>query len=291
MKLAVIVNPIAGGGRSYRLIQRYIRRWPHSQWEVELMTTRADQRAGSLAREMLKHPPDLLAVCGGDGTINEVASQIANPPFPVAVVPAGTANVMARELGLPLDPIKALQIALKRKVRKVDLGELSGGSGRRFLFVAGIGFDAYVVSSVNPRLKKMLGKAAFMIEAVRSLCNYTFPEFRIVAGNREFSGTSCLVCNAGSYGGGLLFCPEADMTDGLLDILILQGRRRAELARFLLQAWLGKAATRDWVHRMQAKALKIDGSSEVMVQTDGELAGLLPLEISVAERAFPLAVP
>jgi YegS/Rv2252/BmrU family lipid kinase len=291
MKLAVIVNPIAGGGRSYRLIQRYIRQWPHPQWEVELMTTRPDQRAGSLVRGMLEDPPDLLAVCGGDGTINEVASQIPNPPFPVAVLPAGTANVMARELDLPLDPIRALRIALKRKARNVDLGELGGGSGRRFLFVAGVGFDAYVVSSVKPRLKKMLGRAAFMIEAFRGLRSYTFPEFRIAAGNREFSGTSCLVCNARSYGGGLLFCPDADMTDGLLDVLILQGKRRTGLACFLLQAWFGRAATRDWVHRIQAKTVKIEGSSKVMVQTDGELAGRLPLEIGVARRTFPLIVP
>lgn len=291
MKLAIIVNPIAGGGRSFRFIQRYIRQWPHSQWEVELLTTRADYRAGPLAREMLEHPPDLLAVCGGDGTINEVASQIPRPPFPVAVLPAGTANVVARELGLPLDPIRALQIALKRKVRKVDLGELGGESGRRFLFVAGIGFDAYVVSKVQSKLKKKLGKGAFAIEAVRCLRSYTFPEFRITADNRAFSGTSCLVCNARSYGGGMLFCPDANMTDGILDILILQGKRRVELARFLLQALCRKAVTRDWIHRIRAKTLRIEGSSEVMVQTDGELSGQLPLDIGVADLAFPLVVP
>jgi diacylglycerol kinase (ATP) len=291
MKLAIIVNPISGRSRGFKSIQRYIRQWPHSQWEVQVFPTQSNRRAGALAREMLKHPPDLLAVCGGDGTINEVACQISHPPFPVAVLPAGTANVVARELGLPLDPIRALQIALERKTRKVDLGELRGGSDRRFLFVAGIGFDAYVVSNVRPKLKKKLGEAAFMIEAVRSLCSYAFPEFRIVADNRIYTGTSCLVCNAKSYGGGMLFCPDADMTDGILDIMILQGKRRVELARFLLLAWCGKAVKRSWVHRTQAKALKIDRNSEVMVQTDGELAGQLPLDISVADLAFPLVIP
>lgn len=291
MKLTIIVNPIAGGGRSFESIQRYIGQWPHSQWEVELLTTRADYRAGSLARELLEHPPDLLAVCGGDGTINEVASQIPHPPFPVAVLPAGTANVVARELDLPLDPIRALQIALKRKVRQVDLGELGGESGRRFLFVAGIGFDAHVAAKVPPKLKKKLGKTAFAITAIRCLRSYAFPEFRIDVGGRTFSGTSCLVCNARSYGGGMLFCPDADMTDGLLDILILQGKRRVELALFLLQALRGKAVTRDWIHRIQAKELRIVGSSEVMIQADGELAGHLPLEVGIADRPFPLVIP
>jgi len=291
MRLAIIVNPIAGGGRSHSAIQRYIAQWPHPQWEVDLLTTRADYRAGSLACELLDNPPDLLAVCGGDGTINEVASQIPHPPFPVAVLPAGTANVVARELGLPPDPIRALQIALKRKVRRVDLGELKCEPERRFLFVAGIGFDADVVAKVPPNLKKKFGKAAFAITAIRCLRGYAFPEFRIDVENKTFSGTSCLVCNARSYGGGMLFCPNADMTDGLLDILILQEKHRVELAVFLLQALLGKAVTRGWIHRIQAKKLRITGSSEVMVQTDGELAGKLPLDISIDDRAFPLVVP
>ncbi len=291
MKLVIIVNPIAGGGRSYSVIRRYIEQWPHSQWEVELLTTRADYRAGSLARELLGRPPDLLAVCGGDGTINEVASQIPHPPFPVAVLPAGTANVVAREMGLPLNPIRALQTALKLNVRQVDLGKLESESGRRFLFVAGIGFDADVVAKVQPKLKKKLGKAAFVITAIHSLRNYAFREFRVDVGNKTFSGTSCLVCNARSYGGGMLFCPNADMTDGLLDILILQGKRRVELAGFLLQALRGKAITRDWIHRIQARNLRVAGSSEVMVQTDGELAGRLPLDIAIDDRAFPLVIP
>jgi YegS/Rv2252/BmrU family lipid kinase len=291
MKLSIIVNPTAGGGRSYGAIQRYIEQWPHSLWQVKLLTTRADHRAGLLARELLDQPPDLLAVCGGDGTINEVASEIPHPPFPVAVLPAGTANVVARELGLPLDPIRALQIALKRNVRRVDLGKLGGESGRRFLFVAGIGFDADVAANVPPTLKKKLGKAAFAITAIRSLRNYAFPEFRVDVGGKTFSGTSCLVCNARSYGGGMLFCPNADMTDGLLDILILQGKRRVEFAGFLLQALRGKAIERDWIHRIQARGLKIVGSSEVMVQTDGELAGRLPLDLDIDHRAFPLVVP
>jgi diacylglycerol kinase (ATP) len=291
MRLAIIVNPVAGGGRCFKSIQRYVRQWPHPEWKVEVLTTQADRRAGSLALEMLKDPPDLLAVCGGDGTINEVASQIPSPPFPVAVLPSGTANVLARELDLPLDPIRALRIALKREIRRVDLGELKGGSGRRFLFVAGIGLDAFVVSRVRPGLKKRLGKAAFVITAIHCLCSYSFPEFRVTAGGKAFSATSCLVCNARSYGGGMLFCPDADMADGVLDILILQGKRRIELARFLLLALCGKAVSRDWVHRLKAESLSIDGPPEIMVQTDGELAGNLPLDLGLVGSVFPLVVP
>jgi diacylglycerol kinase (ATP) len=291
MKISIIINPAAGGGRPYRAILRYVERWPFPDWDVEILTTRAPDHAGLLARELLDRPPDLLAVCGGDGTVNEVVSHISNPPFPVAILPAGTANVLARELRLPLDPIRALQVALKRTVRRLDLGLLDSGEPRRFTFVAGIGFDAHAVSWVPPGLKKKLGMAAYAIAILECLRSYSFPEFQVIAGERTFAATSCLACNAKRYGGGLLFCPAARMDDGLLDLLILQGVHRIGLAGFLLQSWFGKPATYHWVHRMQAASLKIEGASEVKVQVDGELAGSLPVAIRLDDARFPLVVP
>jgi diacylglycerol kinase (ATP) len=290
MRIIIIANPIAGGGRAFKLIQSYVRQWPFPDWKVEILTTRNRDHAGILAQELLQDPPDLLAICGGDGTVNEVASRISQPPFPVALLPAGTANVLARELKLPLDPVRALQIALKQSVRRVDLGELGAGN-RRFVFVAGIGFDACVVASVNPKLKKRLGMAAYGAAIVHCLRNYTFPEFKVVAGSRTFTATSCLACNARSYGGGLLFCPDADMSDGLVDILVLEGRRRLGLARFLVNAWFGRPETGSWIHRLKAPTLRIEGDPEVPVQVDGELAGGLPVEISLSNAAFPLVIP
>jgi diacylglycerol kinase (ATP) len=289
MKLVVIANPVSGRGRAYKLIQDYARRWPHPQWEIELLTTRECGHAGVLAKELLVNPPDLVAICGGDGTLNEVASCVPNPPFPVAILPAGTANVVARELGLPLHPIRALQIALKRATRHVDLGELNQGE-RRFVFVAGIGFDAFVVSRVNPGLKARVGMAAYAAAIVDGLKNYSFPEFDVVTGGRKFRATSCLVCNSRKYGGGLLFCPDADMSDGLLDVLILEGAHRLGLARFLLKAWCGIPERSSWIHRLRCSTLKIDGNSDVLIQADGELAGALPVEIGLKNCTFPLVV-
>jgi YegS/Rv2252/BmrU family lipid kinase len=291
MKLSIIANPVAGGGRAYRSIRNYIRSWRPADWEAEILTTCQRGHAGLLARELLKNPPDLAAICGGDGTVNEVASLVPEPPFPIGLIPAGTANVIARELGLPLNPVKALQIALKRAVRRVDLGELGPGSRRRFVFVAGIGFDAYVASRVNPVLKAKLGMAAYAAAIVYCLRSYPFSEFQVTAAGRTFTATSCIASNAKSYGGGLVFTPTADMSDGLLDILILQGRRRLELAWFLIQAWLGKPAVRGWIHRLPAEELKMEGPVDVPVQADGELAGGLPLTIGLSRSIFPLVVP
>ena len=291
MHLTIIANPIAGRGRAYRSLQRYVRQWPHPDWQFELLPTRGPNHAGLLARELLAHPPDLLAVCGGDGTMNEIATMVPEPPFPVALLPAGTANVLARELGLPLNPVRALKMALKGKARKIDLGLLGPGLRRRFLFVAGIGFDAYVVSQVRPALKSKLGIVAYAVALLECLQKYHFPEFQVTAGGRTFTATSCLVCNSKRYGGGLLFCPAADMYDGFLDILILDGRSRLALAGFLLLAWLQRPMKGGWIHRLRSNDLRIEGAEGVSVQVDGELAGGLPLDIGLTPAAFPLIIP
>ncbi len=275
----------------YRKIREHVAQHNPAGWELNFLTTERAGHAGEIARELLRRPPDLLVVCGGDGTLNEVATQIPDAPFPVAIVPAGTANVVARELRLPLDPARALSVGLKRSFRRVDLGNLGPGPKRRFLFVAGIGFDAYVASSVNPRLKSMIGIGSYAYAIARCLQSYSFPEFRVEAGGRTFTATSCLVCNARSYGGKLLFCPDADMSNGRLDVLVLEGRRRLGLAWFLLKARLQRPETGEWIHRFHAESVRIEGPPSICVQTDGELCDSLPLEISLTPNSFPLVVP
>lgn len=291
MKLSIIANPASGKGRGYQRIRRYIGKWDHPDWEIEILTTRGRDHAGMLARNLVRTPPDLLAICGGDGTVNEIATAVPAPPFPIAILPAGTANVLAKELGLPLDPVKALRMAMSRVIRRVDLGVLGPGERRRFLFVAGVGFDAYTASMVPAGLKAKIGQAAYAAAILQCLCRYSFPEFQIAAGLKTFAATSCLASNARRYGGGLLFSPDADMSDGVLDILILEGRRRLELARFLFLAWCKRPESRNWIHRVQVAGLKMEGPAQVPIQADGELAGGLPLEIHLEPAAFPLVVP
>jgi len=290
MRLVIIANPVAGGGRAYRSVRDYVQRWNRPGWDIEIRETERPGHAGAIAEELAAVPPDLVGICGGDGTINEVACRLASPPFPIAILPAGTANVVAREFKVPLNPVRALEAALKGIVRRVDLGEFNAGS-RRFLFVAGIGFDAFVVTKVNAALKKKIGMAAYAAAIVSCLHSYSFPEFQVVVNGRTFTATSCLACNAEKYGGGLLFCPGADMSDGQIDVLILEGRRRVGLGYFLLHAWLGRAVQHSWVHRLRTRSLRIEGAAGIPAQSDGEFAGGLPVEISLIDKAFPLIVP
>jgi YegS/Rv2252/BmrU family lipid kinase len=290
VKLSIIANPVAGRRRPYRKIARLVDRWPHRDWTVDLHPTRCPEHAGEIAHELLSDPPGLLAVCGGDGTLHEVASRVPNPPFPVAILPAGTGNVLAHELNLPMNPIKALDIALNCEVQHVDLGLLKARQNHRFLLMAGIGFDAYVASKVRTAMKTRIGIAAFYLETFRALASYAFPHFQVHVGDETLQATSCLVANAHSYGGGLVITPDADMCDGIFDVLVLQKDHRLSYAKFLLSAWLGKPPEFPGIERRRAAEVKIEGRRGPWVQADGELVGTLPLEISLSRAAFPLVV-
>ncbi|MDR0842184.1 MAG: diacylglycerol kinase family lipid kinase [Acidobacteriota bacterium] len=297
MKMVVIANPVAGRGRPFRKLQAHVRSWNHPDWNVELLPTQAPGHAGVLARGLLARPPDILAVCGGDGTVNEVVSVLPpKPPFPLAVLPGGTANVLARELGLPLDPVRALDVALAGKVRLVDVGEMQAKEDRRFafVFVAGIGFDAWAVHLARPSIKAKIGIAAYALAVAECLASYRFPRFEVVANGRIYAAISCLVCNARSYGGGLSFCPDADMADGFLDVLVIKNEGnagvvcRARLLGLLLSAWISPGRTPTWIERLRARELRVEGPPSVLIETDGELAGALPAKFLLAEKSLPL---
>lgn len=291
MRISIIANPRSGRGRAFSRVQGYVRNWPHRNWNVQVLTTRAPGHAAELARMLASHPPDLLAVCGGDGTVNEVANGIPDPPFPVAVLPAGTANVLARDVGIPLDPVEALEVALQGSVRRIDLCLLQGTHSRHFLLMAGAGFDAYVVARTSSALKDRFGIAAFYQSTLRCLATYGFPEFVLAIEGRSIRATTCVVANSRGYGGGLVLTPAADMTDGLLDIVAVEGRSRVNLALFALTALRGKPRSYPWVRYLRSRSLEIDGPAEVKVQVDGEQAGTLPAAVRLVAHSFPLVVP
>lgn len=291
MKLVIIANPVSGRGRPYRKLQRLISRWPYGDWQVEVVATQGPGHAAALARDLRSAGPDMLAVCGGDGTLSEVATGLPDPPFPVLILPGGTANVMARELGLPLDPVAALAAGLRGSVRRVDLGILAGGRSGRFLLFVGAGFDAFVNARVRPDLKARLGIAAYYLETLRALAAYGFPEFEVAAGDETFRVSSCLVAGASRYGGGLVLTPEADMSDGQLDLLAIRTRRKRDYLRLLSCARLGRTPSFPWIERRRVRSAELRGGRDIRVQADGEIAGTLPVSIALSPAAFPLVVP
>jgi diacylglycerol kinase family enzyme len=140
-------------------------------------------------------------------------------------------------------------------------------------------------------VKDALGIGAYIIAGFRCLRSYSFRRFQVGIDDRTFNATSCIVANGRRYGGGLVFCPQADMQDGLLDICVIDQKNSLELMRFFFLAWLRRPQKYPWLHFEKARKLSILGSEDILIQTDGEAAGTLPVEISIEPSTFPLVVP
>ena len=253
-------------------------------------TERAGQ-ATELTARAVEDGIDVVCAIGGDGTVNEVVNGMAGSDVPLAVIPTGTVNVLALELGIPLDPPDACRLAAQGHVIAVDLG-LAGE--RYFALMAGCGLDAAVVSSLNPTLKKALKEAAFAIQGLAKYLTGDSPLIRVETEEECIDGYYVVLGNAANYGGNFGVTPLADMRDGLLDVCVLKDKS------FLSTIWYWSAALInahikhpkvEYFRTEAAEIVTVEEGKEVLVQTDGEMAGKLPLTCRVVPRSLHVVVP
>ena len=225
---------------------------------------------------------DVVCAIGGDGTVNEVVNGMAGSEAALAVIPTGTVNVLAMELGIPLDPPDACQLAARGHAIDIDLG-LAGE--RYFALMAGAGIDAAVVSSLNTTLKKALHEAAFAIQGFAKYLTGHSPLIRVEADEECVDGYFVVLGNAANYGGNFGVTPLADLRDGLLDVCVLTDNSFFEFAGYWLAALLSAPMQHSKVRYFRTKAARLSVSpgevGEVLVQTDGEPAGKLPVDCHI----------
>jgi diacylglycerol kinase (ATP) len=291
-RLAAIYNPTSGGGQFRRDVPLIVESLGVLGFSVtELPTSRAGH-ASELAAGAVADGVDVVCAIGGDGTVNEVINGIAGSDVPLAVVPTGTVNVLALELGIPLDPPDACRLAARGHVIDIDLG-LAGE--RYFALMAGAGVDAAVVSSMNPTLKKALKEAAFAIQGFAKYLTGDSPLIRVEADEECIDGYFVVLGNAANYGGSFGVTPLADMRDGLLDVCVLTDKSFFEFAGYWLAALFSAPMQHSKVRYFRTRAARLSvapgETGEVLVQTDGEVAGRLPLECSIVPRALHVITP
>ncbi|MFA4964250.1 MAG: diacylglycerol kinase family protein [Thermoleophilia bacterium] len=290
-RLMAIHNPRSGGGGFKRDVPLMIAALRAMGYEVDERHTEAVGGGTDLARAAVKEGFDLVCAIGGDGTVNETINGLAGSDLPLAIVPTGTVNVLAMELGIPLDPPDAVRLLEAGTVSWIDLGR---ANERYFGLMAGVGMDAAVVASLNPVLKKALKEAAFAVQGVASYLTRDEPRFRVTCEDRVVEGYFAVFGNSSNYGGAFGITPLADMRDGLLDVCVLTDKS------FLSTAWYWTAALLnahirhpkvEYFRTEYAEVAVVDGDKEVLVQTDGEVAGKLPLTCRVVPRALRVVVP
>lgn len=227
MSAAFIINPVAGGRRRslppserVALVASAIARLG-ATGDVQL--TQAAGHGRELARQALADGRSPIVAWGGDGTINEVASQLVGTATPLGIVRAGSGNGLARELRIPADPERAIDIALCGKDRVVDVGEIAG---RQFLNVAGIGFDASMAIQFNRLGGERRGPLRYSWQVARAALQYEGRRYVIEADGRRVESNAVVVAiaNLAQYGSNAAIAPGAKPDDGLLDIVIIDDR-------------------------------------------------------------------
>jgi len=280
----IIGNPHSGRAGDAGYLERFAKILRSGGLTVEVLNTEHPDHATELASLAGDR---LVVAAGGDGTVNEVLNGLSSGAT-LGVLPLGTANVLAREFGLPLDPAEACRRILKGECSKVDFGVATNDEGveRRFACMAGIGFDAKVIGAVTPRLKRYLRRLAFQVTAFKVLFGNSFPPLKIIHGDEVHTPRFAIVANGQYYGGDYKVSGPGLLTSGELET-ILVGRvsvllRPDVFAGIMARRPLNRAMRSFTSTEVHARA----PGAEVPVQLDGELWGGLPMSFRIEAGAL-----
>lgn len=304
MRIKLIVNPASGGRRAKKYLPR-IRKFLSETSLLDISVTDNIYLIKEIASEAAcRKNYDLLIAGGGDGTLNLVINAIKSASsspekaqdIPLGFIPLGISNVFALEVGIPQDPLEACKVILKANVKKLDIGKITmGNKACYFISMAGIGFDAEVVQRVNSKLKNLLGVGAYIIRGVYDFVKYNPPPFYIQRDNGSLEKSFlAIICNAKHYGGRFTITPEAEITDGYLDICLLKNHRRRKLLPFIFGVVTNHPHLKSKnTTRFKAKKIRIHPSTEksLPIQIDGDPGGSLPAEFEVYPHALNMILP
>lgn len=290
----IIVNPASGSVTEATLRElRETAEWLTARGlPAELRLTRQPGHATDLAREATEAGMDLVVAAGGDGTVNDVIQALAGRATALGVLPVGTVNVWAREMGIGLTLTEARETLLRGSLRRVDLGR---AGSRYFLMMAGIGFDAEVARRVEAGALKRIGlKMLDYIGAVVALSMTAKPaelHIHLGEGRRRQRALMTIIGNTRLYGGAMTFTKRAIADDGALDVVVIGsgglGHRLGVLGRAFLR--LPSAGPR--VRYLRAGAIRVESRRAELVQVDGEVIGRLPMTFTVAPLALRVVLP
>ena len=246
------------------------------------------------ARQAVAEGQDAVVVVGGDGSINEAVQALANSPTALGVLPRGTGNVWAREVGIPLHNLPAAaQAMVHGQVHTVDLG-LAGD--RYFLMWAGIGFDASLVKDLEetePEFKRQWGMAAFVVRGAALAMSFMGSrlDYRINGRRIRRRTIMAVLANGRRYAAYLNLAPNARLDDGLLDLYIFKGRGSLYTLRHFAGLASGQHVHDPEVEYYPVDRVGVHGRAALHVHTDGEPAGQTPMEFRVAPSALHVIVP
>jgi diacylglycerol kinase family enzyme len=262
---------------------------------VTVAPTTGPQTAGAIAREHIARGAELIVVAGGDGTINEAAEGVIHSSVPLAILPGGTANVLAMEMKLGSDFEGAARRLAECRPRRISVGRLvcdGGRVSRHFLLMAGVGLDAGIVYRVNGPLKARTGKFAYWV-AGWGMLGRRLPEFHVEVDGADHRCSFALLSKVRNYGGDFEIAREVTLLEERFEAVLFEGRSTVPYAKYFAGMALRRLAGMKGVTMLRAGSVKLACPEDrhVHVQIDGEYAGRLPAEIRIVPDALTLMVP
>jgi YegS/Rv2252/BmrU family lipid kinase len=298
----VILNPAAGPRDFHRQLDQALEYLRTHGWTVEVFETAEKGDATRLARQAADSSCDVAVAVGGDGTIHEVANGLAGSNTVMGVIPAGTANVYAVDIGIPIwGPLRpnavrtAAEIIHTGQRRRIDLGsvELVGGLQRYFFMWCGVGLDAAISQEVTSADTRRLGMAAWAVAGVMVAVNSMGTRGNVSVDNQKERKRVLwtVISNGQLYGRLWRVAPKAKMDDGLLDLTIFEGHGTLSTARHLAGLTLGQFARDPTVHFYRGSSFTIETRKPLPIHVDAEPLGTTPAEITVVPRCLGVILP
>jgi YegS/Rv2252/BmrU family lipid kinase len=288
---AIIANPTSGSYAHHAAhLEETVAFLQDHGWNVALRLTEAAGDGRRLAREAVNQQAEVVIAAGGDGTINEVIQELAGTETALGVLPIGTVNDWAREIGIPLDVKGARDILVHGRTRHIDLGRVNE---HYFLLMVGIGLDGAITQKVEQHPLKRLGVVGYLLASIWYGLRYRSFVTSVISNEREHktSALQIVVGNTQLYGGAIKFTWQAKADDGLLDVVIV--RRRGVLGRLLVAVELvlpGKKRM-PWITYERSEAIEIQTPEPVAMQIDGDPIGSTPARFTTVPGALKVVVP
>ena len=264
-KIAVIINPQAGSNNK-KFLQQLIQRLSDSN-QVTLFETKKAGDATVIAKKQSKNF-DIVAVAGGDGTVQEVINGISAKTI-LTIIPMGTANIIALEAGITKNINHLCKIILKGKIKKIHVPMINN---RRFVLMTGVGFDAFIVNNINNNVKKIFGKIIFFIETLKQFLILKKPNIQVIANKKTFLGNWVLITNACHYAGPYQITKQTTIFNAnLVGYIFTNLTRMNFLYSLFLIIFFGDLSKSKKIITIKSDQFKIKGNNNVPVQCDGEI--------------------
>lgn len=290
--LAVIIaNPTSGSYAHHAAhLEETVAFLQDHGWNVALKLTEAAGDGRRLAREAVNQQAEVVIAAGGDGTINEVIQELVGTETALGVLPIGTVNDWAREIGIPLDVKGARDVLVHGRTRHIDLGCVNE---HYFLLMVGIGLDGAITQKVEQHPLKRLGVVGYLLASIWYGLRYRSFVTSVISKEREqkTSALQIVVGNTQLYGGAIKFTWQAKADDGLLDVVIV--RRRGVLGRLLVavELFLPRKKRMPWITYERSEAIEIQTPEPVAMQIDGDPIGFTPARFTTVPGALKVVVP